>query len=318
MATAEISIDIRNVSKTYNWGRLRALDNVTLSVKQGEIFGLIGPNGAGKTTLMGCLLAALRPTSGTITINGKAADDLSVRRITAFLPERPNFDAWMKVHEFLHYHLLLSGRPYKNAKEEVARALDAVGLESPVSKRTVKQLSRGMLQRLGLAQALIGQPKLCFLDEPTSGMDPLGMALVRDLLTEWKKEGVTVILNSHHLDEVERVCDRVAFIKAGKIETLEALSIDSMQKIALTVRWPETQRQEQIDKIPELAKTLNLELEERGQGWAKFKLPDRQAASALIRTLVQNDILVEEAVLERKNLQELFIDAKRAVDQGGI
>ena len=307
MQNNPICIEISDLRKTYNWGKLRALDGINLQIQAGEIFGLIGPNGAGKTTLMGCLLAALNPTSGTILINGLAPDDLAVRKITGFLPERPHFDAWMKVDEFLRYHHMLARQPMENAAKDIEEVLLDVALDPSVAKRYVRQLSRGMLQRLGLAQVLIGRPKLCFLDEPTSGMDPLGMALVRKLLTKWKREGVTVILNSHHLDEVERVCDRVAFIKNGKIEALEQLSLPAMDKLAISVRWSPNTIGNLTQVITELANQCRAQLDQSDDVSAKFSLPDRKSGPQLIRTLVMAGFEIEEATLERKNLHEFFV-----------
>ncbi|HEY9684408.1 MAG TPA: ABC transporter ATP-binding protein [Oculatellaceae cyanobacterium] len=310
-----VCIEIENLRKSYNWGKVRALDGIDLTVHAGEIFGLIGPNGAGKTTLMGCLLSALVPTSGKILINGLAPDDIAVRKITGFLPERPHFDAWMKVDEFLRYHHMLAKRSGTNVKEDIEEVLDAVALEPSVGKRLVRQLSRGMLQRLGLAQVLIGKPKLCFLDEPTSGMDPVGMALVRKLLMKWKREGVTVILNSHHLDEVERVCDRVAFIKGGKIEALEQLSLPAMDKLSISVRWSGSLTENLNQIITDLAKQCNSQLEEFDDTSAKFSLPDRKSGPQLIRNLVMAGIEVEEATLERKNLHDFFLQSAKGDSQ---
>ena len=306
MTSTASFIEIAGLSKTYNWGKIRALDNVNLSVHSGEVFGLIGPNGAGKTTLMGCLLAVLNPTSGQIKINGKPPDDLAVRKITGFLPERPHFDAWMKVGQFLQYHQMLSLQPSKNVKQEIEEALTAVGLDPSVSKRSVKQLSRGMLQRLGLAQVLIGKPQVCFLDEPTSGMDPLGMALVHDLVMQWKRQGVTVILNSHHLDEVAKVCDRVAFIKGGKIESIEELSLPSMTKLSFTVRWAQNLTADQSQQLPAIASAGSAQIEEAAEAWTRFSLIERSSALQLIRALVLAEFPLEEASLERKNLHDLF------------
>jgi ABC-2 type transport system ATP-binding protein len=299
-------IEIDKLCKTYNWGKIHALNEVDLQISEGEAFGLIGPNGAGKTTLMGCLLAVLNPTSGTIRVNGKSPDDLAVRKITGFLPERPHFDAWMKVHQFLRYHQLLSRQPSSNSKKEIEEALVAVGLDPAVSRRGINSLSRGMLQRLGLAQVLIGKPKLCFLDEPTSGMDPLGMELVRTLLVQWKKQGVTVILNSHHLDEVAKVCERVAYIKGGKIEALEDLSSPASDKVRLIIKWTGELSGEHRQALPAMAEECSARLDDLNDGEAKFSLFEKDSSARLIRALVMSGITVEEAIPERKRLHDLF------------
>jgi len=218
-------ISVSNVSKTYGrfGGRTRALDGVSLEVPRGETLGLIGPNGAGKTTLLSCLLGFLRPDSGTITVDGKAVDDLSIRARTGYMPERLGFDRDLSGGAFLAHHWRLSGGDPARTREEVAAAADRVGLERGVLSRRLRTYSRGMLQRVGVAQATLGDPEFLFLDEPASGTDPLGVAVVRDRILEAKSRGATIVLNSHQLAEVERVCDRVAFIDRGRLTRTESL-----------------------------------------------------------------------------------------------
>lgn len=303
---AEPCIEIADLRKTYQRGKVKALDGVSLSVNKGEVLGLIGPNGAGKTTLMGCLLALLKPSSGSIKINGCAPDDFSTRSVTGFLPERPYFDAWMTARQFLWVQHMLARQPQATIKQDVEAALKMVGLDSEgVADRRVRKFSRGMLQRLGLAQVLIGKPQICFLDEPTSGMDPPGMTLVRNLLVEWKRQGVTVIFNSHHLDEVERVCDRVAFIKGGKIESIEELR-GAHNKRDFIVKWSEAPDISAGEIIKRCATECNTSLEECGDEFARFTLTDRLAAAKLLRMLVAEGLPVEEAKIERKALSVLF------------
>jgi len=218
-------ISVSSVSKTYGrlTGRTRALDGVSLEVPRGETLGLIGPNGAGKTTLLSCLLGFLRPDTGTITVDGKAVDDLSIRARTGYMPERLGFDRDLSGGAFLAHHWRLSGGDPARTPEEVAAAADRVGLEPGVLSRRLRTYSRGMLQRLGVAQATLGDPDFLFLDEPASGTDPLGVAIVRDRILEAKSRGATIVLNSHQLAEVERVCDRIAFIDHGRLTRTETL-----------------------------------------------------------------------------------------------
>jgi ABC-2 type transport system ATP-binding protein len=218
-------ISVTNVSKTYGrfGGRTRALDGVSLEVGRGETLGLIGPNGAGKTTLLSCLLGFLRPDSGTITVDGKAVDDLSIRARTGYMPERLGFDRDLSGGAFLAHHWRLSGGDPAQTPQEVAAAAQRVGLEPGVLSRRLRTYSRGMLQRLGVAQATLGDPEFLFLDEPASGTDPLGVAVVRDRILEARARGATIVLNSHQLAEVERVCDRVAFIDGGRLMRTETL-----------------------------------------------------------------------------------------------
>jgi ABC-2 type transport system ATP-binding protein len=206
---------------------------VSLSLAPGEIFGLIGPNGAGKTTLIGCLLALLRPDSGTIRIFGKPPDFISVRKLTGYVPERAEFEFWMSGRQFLKYHHGLAQRDPKLADEEIDAALELVELQKTCWNRRLVTYSRGMLQRLNLAQMMIGKPKVVFMDEPTLGLDPTGVAVVRGIIANMRKEGVTAIINSHHLDEIERLCDRVAFIKQGRIAALENLNDGTPMRMRL-------------------------------------------------------------------------------------
>jgi len=296
-------IRVENLTKTYGFRKFHALNDVNLQISKGEVFGLIGPNGAGKTTLMGCLLGLLKPSFGTVLINDKSVHDMAVKEITGFLPERPHFDAWMIVENFLHYHHMLAKQPESTAKEDVAQALAEVGLAPEVGKRLVRKLSRGMLQRLGLAQLIVGKPEICFLDEPTSGMDPLGMALVRDLLLRWKKDGKTVIINSHHLDQVEKVCDRVAFIQGGKICSLEELRPAQQTRQVFVIHWGQPFPADEI--INSIVQNNSIECElmpEQG----RFFMSSRNQGTKLLHDLVMAGVSIEEAVYERKDLVELF------------
>jgi ABC-2 type transport system ATP-binding protein len=298
-------IEVKNLSKVYGlFSKFRALDDVNLNIAKGETFGLIGPNGAGKTTLMGCLLGLLRPSTGSMSIDGKSVNDISVRVLTGFVPERPNFDAWMIVENFLHYHHMLAQQPKENAQEDVAQALVDVGLQPEIGKRLIRKLSRGMLQRLGLAQLIVGKPQICFLDEPTSGVDPLGMSLVRDLLFRWKREGKTVIINSHHLDQVEKVCDRVAFIQGGKIKSIEELVPTARSKQAFMIRWGVLVPSSEL--ITKIAQENQIECQAIKETSAHFLLSAKSESSKLLKAFIQADIQIEEALYEQKDLVELF------------
>jgi ABC-2 type transport system ATP-binding protein len=218
-------IVVDGVSKTYGRGsrRTRALDGVSLEVRRGETLGLIGPNGAGKTTLLSCLLAFLRPDTGTILIDGLAPDDLSVRARTGYMPERLGFDRELTGAAFLAHHWRLTGGDPSRTQAETRAAADRVGLDPGVLRRRLRTYSRGMLQRIGVAQATLGGPSLLFLDEPASGTDPMGVAVVRERILEAKARGATIVLNSHQLPEVEKVCDRVLFIDRGRTTREETL-----------------------------------------------------------------------------------------------
>jgi len=229
-------IRVEALTKAYRpFGVVRpVLKGVDLNIAPGEVVGLIGPNGAGKTTLMSCIVGFLNADAGSITIDGRSNDDLDVRRRTGFVPERMNFDRRATGGAFLRYMARLAGVPRARVGDRVDELLTRLGLKDAETKR-LSQYSRGMLQRIGMAQALMLDPDFLFLDEPTSGLDPNGVFLVRDLIAEEKARGAAVLLNSHQLAEVEKVCDRVLFLKDGVIAREEALRELAKILIAITL-----------------------------------------------------------------------------------
>lgn len=227
-----VSVQVRGLRKSF--GALEVLKGIDLDLVPGEVVGLIGPNGAGKTTLMSCLLAFLFADQGEITIEGLPNDDLRVRARTGFVPERMNFGRSVTGWEFLRYMARLAGVPRRDAAVQCRAMLERLGLAG-AADRPLRQYSRGMLQRIGMAQALIHNPRYLFLDEPTSGLDPNGVLLVRDLITERKQSGAAVLLNSHQLSEVEKVCDRVLFLHGGVIARSETLRHADRIDVAITL-----------------------------------------------------------------------------------
>jgi ABC-2 type transport system ATP-binding protein len=312
-------IEVQGLSKTYRRGlaaeRVRALNDVSLTIPTGEAFGIIGPNGAGKTTFLGCLLGFLRPDSGRIAIDGRAPDDLEVRAATGYLPERLVLDRWMTGQAFLGYHHALARLPEANRRAEVDAALERVGLAEARAQQ-VRSYSRGMLQRLGLAQALLGRPRYVFLDEPASGVDPAGVVLFRRLLSELRRADVTVILNSHQLDQVERVCDRVAFVRAGRVEAIETIAAGAALARVLRVRAA-TSIAERIgrDALAAMAANAGAELRDLAGAEARFAVADDAGAARLIQVLVQGGVAVAEAAPEESRLERLFLDAPAAAGQ---
>jgi ABC-2 type transport system ATP-binding protein len=226
--------DLRKSFRTTLRREQEVLKGIDLDVAPGEVVGLIGPNGAGKTTLMSCLLGFLHPGAGTITIDGRSNDDLDVRRRTGFVPERMNFSRAETGRAFLRYMALLAGVPRREVNERAEAMLVRLNIRDAAEKR-LSQYSRGMLQRIGMCQALIHEPAYLFLDEPTSGLDPNGVLLVRDLIQEQKSRGAAVLLNSHQLAEIEKVCDRVLFLSGGVITRHETLRHTDHIVVAITM-----------------------------------------------------------------------------------
>lgn len=295
-------IQVEAVSKRF--GRLRpvqALADVSFEVQQGEVFGLIGPNGAGKTTLLSCLLGFLKPDSGRITVNGLPPDALEVRRQTGYLPERVGYAPELTGEAFLVLHARLLGLPELQAREHAFTLAARFGLGEGDLKRRLRTYSRGMRQRVGMVQALVGDPSLLFLDEPASGMDPEGVMLVREAILEARARGATVVLNSHQLAEVERVCDRVAFIKAGKLERVEVL------------REPEHTRYliktdpQALSLAVEVLQKLGVEAFPSGDGEATVRLLKTQVPT-LAPALVTAGVPVLALQPAQSRLEKLFVE----------
>ncbi len=209
------AIETFELRKIYNETKV-AVQNLTMQVGQGEVFGFLGPNGAGKTTSIKMLLGLVKPTAGTALLLGKPISTPSARRRVGFLPEHFRFHEWLRAGEFLDLHGQLCGMSRADRARRIPEMLERVGL-AEVTLKPLSTFSKGMLQRIGLAMALLHRPAVAFLDEPTSGLDPFGRLLVRDVIRAARDEGTTVFLNSHLLGEVEVTCDRVAFIRRGQV-----------------------------------------------------------------------------------------------------
>jgi ABC-2 type transport system ATP-binding protein len=226
----DLVIDTRGLRKEF--GPKLAVDDLTLSVRAGEVFGFLGPNGAGKTTSIKMLLSLTKPTAGEATLLGRPLGDLAARAKIGYLPEHFRFHEWLRADEFLNLHGELYGMDRAARGAAVPRLLKLVGLEDRAATK-LGAFSKGMLQRIGLAQALLNDPALVFLDEPTSGLDPIGRRVVRDIITDLRERGMAVFLNSHFLSEVEKTCDRVAFIRSGRI--LQTASLKEFEEEAMEV-----------------------------------------------------------------------------------
>ncbi len=217
-----LAIDVRQLKKQYRDGlfssrRFNALKGIDLAVRRGEVFGLLGPNGAGKTTLIKILLGIVRSTGGQAFLLGEPAGSKSSRQRIGYLPENLNFPAHQTAHRAMQFYGRLSSVPEATIRTKSAELLELVGL-SGRENELVRKYSKGMRQRLGLAQAMLHDPELLILDEPTDGLDPVGRSQIRQLINYLRDQGKTVFLNSHILQEVELVCDRVAILASGLLQ----------------------------------------------------------------------------------------------------
>ncbi|MGA9885551.1 MAG: ABC transporter ATP-binding protein [Candidatus Acidiferrales bacterium] len=220
------AIEILGLTKDYSVGfwrkrMRRSLDNLSLRVEEGEIFGFLGPNGAGKTTTLKLLMGLVFPTSGTARILGRPIDDVAMHRDIGYLPEQPYFYDYLTARELLDYYARFSGFPAAERRARVSRVLERVGLAASADVQ-LRKFSKGMLQRAGIAQAIIHDPRIVFLDEPMSGLDPIGRREVRDIILDLKTQGRTVFFSTHILSDAEMLCDRVAVLHQGRLRGVGA------------------------------------------------------------------------------------------------
>lgn len=215
-------IEIDGLTKDYEVGffkkrRVRALDHLTLAIRRGEIFGFLGPNGAGKTTTLKLLMRLIYPTAGTARILGQPIDDVTTHARLGYLPENPYFYDYLSGRELLQYTGALFGLGKPQARRRTSELLDLVGLAGEQADRQLRKYSKGMLQRIGIAQALVNDPEIVFMDEPMSGLDPIGRREVRDLLLSLRRQNKTIFFSSHILSDVETLCDRAAIMAKGRL-----------------------------------------------------------------------------------------------------
>lgn len=234
------AIEITHLTKDFRIGirgvKLRAVDDVSFSVRPGEIFGLLGPNGSGKSTTLKIMLGLFRPTSGECRIFGRSSTETAARRNVGFLPEAPYFYSYLSGRELVRFYAKIAGVPAKELDAAVEKALEITGM-TDAAERRVKTYSKGMLQRIGVAQAIVHDPQLVILDEPTAGIDPVGSAEIGECILAMKKRGKTVVLCSHLLGQVENICDRVAVMERGRLVvtgTLDSI-LTRKDQMSLTV-----------------------------------------------------------------------------------
>ena len=318
---SELVIETRSLRKRF--GDKVAVEDLSLKVARGEVFGFLGPNGAGKTTSLKMLLGLVEPTSGSGEVLGRPIGDRLARARVGFLPEHFRFQDWLTGRELLTFH----GRLYglrgaaidARADEMLARVdlLDA-------AHRPVRTYSKGMMQRIGLAQALLNEPALVFLDEPTSGLDPLGRLMVRDIIHELRNRGTAVFLNSHLLGEVEATCDRVVFVKAGRT-VHELILADQAAGLDVELRTGalDDSARAALSQIGTLEPAVGEAAASGGPGAAavtaagstpregvvtRMRVAGDAALSAIARALVQRGVALYELKAARKSLEAWFLE----------
>jgi ABC-2 type transport system ATP-binding protein len=296
--TSDLAISTRRLRKVF--GDKVAVRGLTLEVSRGEIFGFLGPNGAGKSTSVKMLLGLVKPASGSAVILGQPVGDIKIRAKVGFLPEHFRFYDWLASEELLTLHGRLYGMSHVELRRRIPALLDLVGL-TPHRDKRLREFSKGMLQRIGLAQALLNDPDLIFLDEPTTGLDPVGRRLVRDIIKSQRERGATVLLNSHLLGEVEITCDRVAFIKEGEVVETRDLSSSLEEQTDVTIRAAHVSP-DAVAALQALARSVRMEGEHLALSVTSTSLLPK-----IVRCLVEKGAEVYEVTPQRLSLEERFL-----------
>ena len=295
---SKFAIEATGLRKQF--GEKTAVANLTLQVRRGEIFGFLGPNGAGKTTSVKMLLGLITPTAGSARLLDQPLGDRLTRAKIGFLPEHFRFYEWLKAAEFLDLHGRLHQMPKAVRQQTIPELLELVGLQDR-AQTPLRVFSKGMLQRIGLAQALLNDPELVFLDEPTSGLDPLGRRLVRDVINQLRQRGTAVFLNSHLLSEVEQTCDRVTFIRQGEVlETVALHEVQMAVPVTLRVGQPTPQLVTDLAQFGQEATLLV-------NGRIHLTLPQEDVLPKLADWLVQQGHTLYELTPQPITLEERFL-----------
>lgn len=283
--------------------KVEVLRGVSLEVGAGSIFGFLGPNGAGKTTLIQLLVGIRKPTSGEVRVEGHLAHTTEAKRKSGFLPERPYFYDFLTGERLLEQFGRLGGQDSAVLKKRVPRVLELVGM-TQAARIPMRKYSKGMLQRIGIAQALLRDPKIVVLDEPMSGLDPLGRREVRELILRLKGEGKTVFFSSHVIPDVEAVCDHVAVIQKGKIVSsgrLAELLADRIGGVEIVFSGVDIAQ----------ARRMHRSATEIAEG-IQVRVPDSESANTLLAQVIQTRGVILSMSPVRPSLEDLVVEKKRA------
>ena len=298
------AIEIKHLVKKYK--SVTAVNDISLDVFEGEIFGFLGPNGAGKTTTIKTLLGLIFPTSGETLVLGKPAGDIDVKDKISYLPESPYFYEHMSAREVVGFYGSLFGLSGDTKNKRVDQLLDLVGLQNAASK-PLRAFSKGMLQRVGIAQALINDPKILFFDEPTSGLDPIAHRDIRNLILHLKNEGRTIFLSSHQLSDVEMVCDRVSILNKGKIRRIghveDLVAGGNVQIVAENVKANESARAQ--------LKAMTSDIEETGNKMMVTASATTESKNRVLDWVRANGGDILEVTQTRRTLEDIFYETVR-------
>jgi ABC-2 type transport system ATP-binding protein len=294
----DLAIETSHLRKEY--GSNVAVRDLTLQVPIGEVFGFLGPNGAGKSTTVKMLLDLVRPTSGELRLFGHPPSHTQTRARVGFLPEHFRFHEWLRASEFLMLHGKLHGMSPGPLSQRIPQLLELVGL-APSAQMRLSKFSKGMLQRIGLAQAILNQPALVFLDEPTSGLDPLGRRLVRDVIRRLKAEGTTIFLNSHFLSEVEITCDRVAFINDGRVVQIDTMA-DLLSRTTEVILRVDAWKPDLLSALETMGEHLQPD-----DTTLTMLVKDQEVVPAIAQLVLEHGVKLYELRPRQKSLEEIYV-----------
>jgi len=310
-------VEIENLVKDYEVGflrkrRVRALDGLSLTINQGEIFGFLGANGAGKTTTLKLLMRLIFPTAGTARILGRDISDIAMHDRIGYLPENPYFYDYLTALEFLNFCGQIFGIPQSTRNKQAKELLARVHLNESKWNTQLRKFSKGMLQRVGLAQALVNDPEVVFLDEPMSGLDPIGRRQVRDLIAALKQEGKTVFMCSHILSDIEVLCDRIAILKQGRLSHvgyLSELQEDAHNQLEIVATGTD------VDNLKKRLESLgHWEVNGTATG-VRIKVDDEKDVDVVLKSLREAGGKLVSVQLLKQSLEELFLDEPEKKDQ---
>lgn len=298
------AIEIENLTKVYGYGTeaVKAVDSLNLVVEEGEVFGFLGPNGAGKTTTVQMLMQIIFPSEGSAKLLGKPLGDVNVRERVGYLPELFQFHDFLKATEFLDFHASLYGMEKKMRRKRIPEVLELVGLDDNANSR-IRTFSKGMLQRIGIAQSIINKPSLLFLDEPTSALDPMGRRDVRDLIMRLSEAGTTIFLNSHLLSEVEMTCSRVAILNNGAL-----VRVSDLQSLITPTPCVDIKVSEMKEEVLARIKTIATSVEHTDDHWTVYLQSDEQI-NQLADIIMDSGASLREFTPRQKPLEDAFIQA---------
>ncbi|MEN6356477.1 MAG: ABC transporter ATP-binding protein [Armatimonadota bacterium] len=302
VAEAIVVQGLKKVYKGHLGDSFTAVDDLSFQVNQGEIFGFIGPNGAGKTTTIKMLLGLLFPTSGKVTVLGKPAGDIEAKKRISYLPESPYFYEHMTGVEVLDFYCKLFRMDAASRKRRIGELLEQVGLTND-GTRALRQYSKGMLQRIGIAQALINDPDLLIFDEPTSGLDPIAHKDIQDLILALKGQGKTVFVSSHQLTDIESVCSRVAIINRGKLVKLG--SMQELLNIGRTVITLSAPKEGLAEAVKPLAERVSVE------GELMRVYADTEENVHNVLDAARGKSCLVSVVPQKQTLEDLFVEIVR-------